>query len=179
MERQLLGQLSEVYAGYFASLSNRGKNREAFRAIERARGRVEAQALEDHEPVAPHEPTTAEKLLTNLNLRLLDTDDVGSRQNILQTIYDTEQQINPNFKPDHFSTEPVDLSALQSDLEPVGTLVGVCLGRAEFVCARDYQDYGEALHIKGEVGIGERGCRLSIRSDEAEGRRWVGAAAIQ
>src|SRR5436309_9627021 len=88
--------LSEVYAGYFASLSNRGKNREAFGAIERARGRVEAQALEDHEPVAPHEPTTAEKLLTSLNLRLLDTDDVGSRRNILQTIYDTEQQINPN-----------------------------------------------------------------------------------
>ncbi len=77
VERQLLGQLSEVYAGYFASLSNRGKNSEAFRAIERARGRVEAQALEDHEPVAPHEPTTAEKRLTNLNLRLLDTDDVG------------------------------------------------------------------------------------------------------
>jgi len=77
---------------------------------------VEAQALEDHEPVAPHEPTTAEKLLTNLNLRLLDTEDVGSRQNILQMIYDTEQQINANFKPDHFSTEPVGLSELQSDL---------------------------------------------------------------
>jgi CHAT domain-containing protein len=118
VERQLLGQLSEVYAGYFASLSNRGKNREAFGAIERARGRVEAQALEDHEPVAPHEPTTAEKLLTNLNVRLLDTDDVGSRQNILQTIYDTEQQINPNFRPDHFSTEPVDLDEMQRDLGP-------------------------------------------------------------
>src|SRR5438874_10497631 len=93
-----------------------GRRRSVFRAIEHARGRVEAQALEDHEPVAPHEPTTAEKLLTNLNLRLLDTDDVGSRQNILQTIYDTEQQINSNFKPDHFSTEPADLAELQSDL---------------------------------------------------------------
>jgi CHAT domain-containing protein len=118
VERQLLAQLSEVYAGYFASLSKQGKNKEAFRAIERARGRVEAQALEDHEPVAPHEPTTAETLLTNLNLRLLDTDDVGSRQNILQTIYDTEQQINSNFRPDHFSTEPTDLNELQSDLSP-------------------------------------------------------------
>jgi CHAT domain-containing protein len=49
---------------------------------------------------------------------LLDTDDIGSRQNILQTIYDTEQQINPSFKPDHFSTEPVDLSVLQRDLSP-------------------------------------------------------------
>jgi CHAT domain-containing protein/Tfp pilus assembly protein PilF len=118
VERQLLAQLSEVYAGYFASLSNRGRNKEAFRAIERARGRVEAQALEDHEPVAPHEQTTAEKVLTDLNLRLLDTDNVESRQNILQTIYDTEQQINSNFRPDHFSTEPVDLIELQRDLSP-------------------------------------------------------------
>ena len=125
VERQLLGQLSEVYAGYFASLSNRGKNKEAFRAripsVHEAR--AEAQALEGHEPVAPHEPTSAEKLLTSLNLRLLDTDDVGSRQSILQTIYDTEQQINPNFKPDHFSTEPVDLSVLQSDLSPSEVLL--------------------------------------------------------
>lgn len=118
VERQLLGQLSDVYAGYFASLSSRGKNSEAFRAIERARGRVEAQALEDHEPVAPHEPTTAEQRLTDLNVKLLDTSDAGSRQNILQTIYDTEQQINPNFKPDHFSTEPAGLNELQSDLKP-------------------------------------------------------------
>jgi hypothetical protein len=74
-----------------ALLSNRGTNREAFGASERARGRFEAQALEDHEPVAPHEPTSAEKLLTNLNLQFLDMDDVGSRQNILQAIGDTEQ----------------------------------------------------------------------------------------
>ena len=77
-----------------------------------------AQALEDHEPVAPHEQTTAEKVLTDLNLQLLDTDNVESRQNILQTIYDTEQEINSNFRPDHFSTEPVDLIELQRDLSP-------------------------------------------------------------
>jgi tetratricopeptide (TPR) repeat protein len=45
VERQLLGQLSEVYAGYFASLSNRGKNREAFGAIERARDRLTADSI--------------------------------------------------------------------------------------------------------------------------------------
>ena len=61
VERRLLRQLGEVYAGYFASLSNRDKNREAFAVMQRAGGRVEAQALEDHEPVAPHKPTTAEK----------------------------------------------------------------------------------------------------------------------
>lgn len=118
VERELLGQLSEVYAGYFASLSKQGRNAEAFRVIERARGRVEAQALEGHEPVVPHEPTVAEKHLTSLNVQLLDTENVAERESILRTIYDTEQQINPTFKPDHFSTDPVELKDLQLDLRP-------------------------------------------------------------
>jgi hypothetical protein len=49
VERQLLSDLSSVYAGYFASLSNQGRMAEAFRVIERARGRVEAQGLSHHE----------------------------------------------------------------------------------------------------------------------------------
>jgi hypothetical protein len=45
VERQLLNDLSEVYSGYFASLGNQGRTVDAFRVIERARGRLEAQAL--------------------------------------------------------------------------------------------------------------------------------------
>ena len=43
VERQLLSDLSVVYAGYFVSLSDEGKLADAYRVIERARGRVEAQ----------------------------------------------------------------------------------------------------------------------------------------
>src|SRR3974390_1573336 len=45
VERQLLNDLSTVYAGYFASLSDQGRMEDAFRVIERARGRVEAEGL--------------------------------------------------------------------------------------------------------------------------------------
>ena len=67
VERRLLSDLSEVYAGYFASLSDQGRVADAFRVIERARGRVEAQALAHHEVVPPHEPNPAEQRLTKLN----------------------------------------------------------------------------------------------------------------
>src|ERR1700744_1089663 len=61
IERQLLSELSVVYAGYFVSLSDEGKLADAFRVIERARGRVEAQALAHHEVIQPHEPNPAEQ----------------------------------------------------------------------------------------------------------------------
>ena len=59
-----LSELSVVYAGYFVSLSDQGKLADAFRVIERARGRVEAQALAHHEVIPPHEPNPAEQHLT-------------------------------------------------------------------------------------------------------------------
>jgi len=58
---------------------------------------------------------------------LPDIDEVGSRRNILRTIYDTEQQINRNLKPDHFSTEPEDLNDLQGDLGPSELMLGYVL----------------------------------------------------
>jgi hypothetical protein len=58
-----------------------------FRVIERARGRVEAQALESHQSIPPHTPTAVEQQLTNLNLQLLNSDDPRTREHILSTIY--------------------------------------------------------------------------------------------
>ena len=99
VERQLLDDLSMVYAGYFASLCDQGRIGDAFRAIERARGRVEAQGLTHHEIVAPHLPGAAEKELTALNVKLLDTDDSASRAHILDSIYSTELQLSDSSHP--------------------------------------------------------------------------------
>ena len=96
VERQLLSDLSSVYSGYFASLIKQDRVADAFRAIERARGRVEAQGLSDHEIVSPHEPTVAEMHLTNLNLQLLNTDDPSKRKSVLDEIYVAEQQLGGN-----------------------------------------------------------------------------------
>jgi hypothetical protein len=62
--------------------------------IERARGRVEAQSLAHHEVLIPHEPNPAEQRLTKLNIDLLNTDDSTARGHILDSIYDTELQLD-------------------------------------------------------------------------------------
>lgn len=116
VERSLLSDLGTVYAGYFESLSDRGRIGDAFRVIERARGRVEAQGLSRHHLIIPHEPTSAELRLTNLNLQLLDTDDPAKRTGILDDIYTAEQQVN-GYVPENVPT-PIALEALQKDLPP-------------------------------------------------------------
>jgi len=116
VERQLLSDLSEVYSGYFASLSNQGRTADAFRVIERARGRVEAQALTHHEVIAPHNPNPIEQRLTTLNIALLDTDEPAARRHILDAIYQTEQQLDPASTAADPAPEPIDLGQLQHDL---------------------------------------------------------------
>ena len=128
VERDLLSDLSIVYAGYFASLSDQGRMAEAFRAIERARGRVEAQALSRHEIVAPRQPTAAELELTSLNLKLLNTDDPNARGRILDSIYTAELQLGTDSQDIDRPPNPVPLTSLQHDLRPSELLVEYVLG---------------------------------------------------
>src|ERR1700733_12018262 len=123
VERQLLSDLSQVYSGYFASLSTQGRTADAFRVIERARGRVEAQSLTHHEVITPHEPNAIEQHLTQLNLVLLNTDESAARVHILDTIYQTEQQLNTDSASGDVALEPVDLGQLQADLRPAELFV--------------------------------------------------------
>jgi CHAT domain-containing protein len=116
VERQLLGDLSSVYAGYFASLGKQGRMTDAFRVIERARGRVEAQGLSHHELVMPHQPTEADLQLTKLNLQLLDTDDPAKRSGILDEIYSAEQRLTGSVTES--VPTPISLTTLQKDLHP-------------------------------------------------------------
>jgi CHAT domain-containing protein len=116
VERQLLSDLSTVYSGYFASLCSQGRIADAFRVIERARGRVEAQGLSDHALVVPQQPTPADLRLTILNLQLLDTDDPVKRSGVLDEIYATEQQLGDRWSQNAPSQVP--LSTLQKDLSP-------------------------------------------------------------
>ena len=122
-ERQLLNDLSIVYAGYFVSLSDQGRTEDAFRAIERARGRVEAQGLSHHEVILPHEPDASEQNLTKLNIQLLNTDDSASRAHILEAIYSTEQQLGTEPSSNDPAPAPVALRELQRDLRASELLV--------------------------------------------------------
>ena len=112
-----------VYAGYFVSLSDQGKLADAFRVIERARGRVEAQALAHHEVIPPHEPNPAEQHLTSLNVELLDTDDEVAREHILDAIYSTEQLLDAGSQAGEERPTAVSLGQLQHDLRASEILV--------------------------------------------------------
>ena len=131
VERQLLNDLSTVYAGYFACLSDQGRTADAFRAIERARGRVEAQGLAHHEILVPHQPSTAEEELTKLNVELLNSDDAASRAHILESIYGTEQQLGPDPESDDPPPVPVKLRELQLNLGASELFVEYVLGDAQ------------------------------------------------
>lgn len=118
IERQILNDLSVAYSGYFASLNSQGKLADAFRVIERARGRIEAQALSHHAVIPPHPPSPAELRLTSLNVRLLDTDNPTARGQILDSIYTTEQQLGTNDNDIDIPPDPVTLYRLEQDLHP-------------------------------------------------------------
>src|ERR1700761_8287750 len=130
VERQLLNDLSVVHAGYFVSLSDQGKLADAFRVIERARGRVEAQALAHHEVIPPHEPNPAEQHLTSLNVELLNTDDEAVREHILDTIYSTEQLLDVGSQAGEERSTAVSLGQLQHDLRASQILVEDVLANA-------------------------------------------------
>ena len=123
VERQLLSDLSMVYAGYFASLTDQGRIADAFRVIERARGRVEVQALAHHEVIEPDKPDAGQVRLTSLNVQLLNTDDPKARRDVLAAIYSTEQQLSADTSAMDIPPTPIPLAELQRDLRPSELLV--------------------------------------------------------
>lgn len=123
VERQLLADLSKVYSGYFEFLCGQGRTADAFRVIERARGRIEAQSLAHHEVVMPHESNPTEQRLTKLNIDLLNTDDSTARAHILDSIYETELQLDSVSNAGDKAPEPVDLRQLQRELRSSELLV--------------------------------------------------------
>ena len=118
VERELLTALSHVYSGDFELLSRERKFPQAFDVIEKARGRVEAQSLEHHAVLEPHQPTVQEQQITELNLRLIDSDDPSARRQLAQALYDAELQLDDSSPAGQTAIHPVPLNTLQRGLRP-------------------------------------------------------------
>jgi CHAT domain-containing protein len=116
VERIVLAEMGSVYSGYFASLCAQRKYDSAFRTLEEARGRVEAEALQHHGTVVPHAPTPEEQKLTRLNLALIDTDDPKQRAQITDAIYHTELSVDSTSLEGQTATRPIALAEFQRDL---------------------------------------------------------------
>jgi tetratricopeptide (TPR) repeat protein len=128
VERLLLADLSDVYSGYFISLVQQGRNAEAFTIIEKAHGRIETQSLEHHAATAPHAPNGSEQRITQLNIRLIHSDDPAVRAEIEQRIYQTELEMDTPRLASLTSIRPVSLEDLQRHLEKGELLLEYVLG---------------------------------------------------
>jgi CHAT domain-containing protein len=118
VERELLAQMGQVYSGYFASLCREGDLPAAFKTIEEERGRVEAQALEHHELVAPHEPTNQERKITELNLQLIETSNPDTREALAQALYQAELQLDDSTLAGRTAKLPMTVRSVQAQLRP-------------------------------------------------------------
>jgi CHAT domain-containing protein len=136
VERLLLADLSDVYSGYFISLVQQGRNADAFTIIEKAHGRIETQSLEHHAAIAPHTPSNSEQRLTQLNIRLINSDDPAVRAEIEQRIYQTELEMDTPRLAGLTSIHPIALEDLQRHLKKGELLLEYVLGdKSSYVMA--------------------------------------------
>jgi CHAT domain-containing protein len=151
MERQLLAEMSDIYSAYFASLCRQNRFDDALQALERVRGRLEAEALEHHSAQPLHEPTPQEQELTRLNVALINTEDPAKRDSLMNAIYQTEINLGPSKLAAASVVHPIALSQLQRALSPDQLLV-------EYVLANP-TSYALAV-----TSAGVRACPLPSRA---------------
>jgi tetratricopeptide (TPR) repeat protein len=84
VERLLLADPVMSIQAISSRWCNRVGNAEAFTIIEKAHGRIETQALEPHAAIAPHPPSGSGQRITQLNIRLINSDDPAIRAEIEQ-----------------------------------------------------------------------------------------------
>jgi CHAT domain-containing protein len=123
VERQLLAEMSDIYSAYFASLCRQNRYEDALQALEKVRGRLEAEALEHHSSLPLHAPTPQEQQLTRLNIALINTEDPKQRDTLTSEIYRTEINLGPSRLAAAPVVHPVALSELQSMLSSNQLLV--------------------------------------------------------
>src|SRR5579875_361744 len=118
MERNLIVQLGDVYSGYFNSLCSQRRYADAFRILEKARGRIEAQSLEHRQAVNPALLSAGERRLVALNTALLKTDDEAKRAQLLRSIGAAEGTLESSALAERAADSPVELHELQTELHP-------------------------------------------------------------
>lgn len=123
LESQLLAEMSDIYSAYFASLCQQGRYDDALAALEKIRGRLEAEALENHGSQPVHAPTPQEQQLTRLNIALINTDDPKNRDALMSEIYRTEINLGPSKLAAASVVHPVTLARLQHALSPDQLLI--------------------------------------------------------
>lgn len=119
VERLLLTELGDLYSGFFELLSDEGRYGDAFRVIEQAHGRIEAQELEYDHTEVPRGLNAEEKRLQELELQLANTDDQNKRADIVYQIRGSRE----NGIIDRANEKTATLMGLRKQLQPDELLI--------------------------------------------------------
>lgn len=153
VERLLITQMKQGYAGYFELLCNEGHIPAAFRTIEQARGRIESQALASHAFTAPHVPNAQEKEITRLNLKMIETDDPKVRAELSKALYDAELQLDDSTLAGKTASRPMDLKRVQEHLGPTELVLEYVLSKPQSYVLAITKESVHSYHLAAEKTI--------------------------
>jgi CHAT domain-containing protein len=116
VERELLTELRRLYSDYFDELCQHGQYAEAFSIIERARGRIEAQALSPRQPVTIMGPSERDERLTRLDITLIEAQSPAVGQELEKAVLDSSSPAADATLSRFVALRPMKLKEIQAQL---------------------------------------------------------------
>jgi CHAT domain-containing protein/tetratricopeptide (TPR) repeat protein len=134
--------MSQTYLQHFELAARTEDVPNAFRILERVRGRTLAWALKDKKgfPISESPQTIAlESELANVQGQLMRTSDRSKREQLLDQLVEDERRLGlawtkDNVAPQRLPAQPVDLSSIQNDLKPDEALLEYVLNDPNSFC---------------------------------------------
>jgi CHAT domain-containing protein len=167
--------MSQTYLHHFKSLNRTGQIPDAFRVLERIRGRTLLWALEDRKAIQePESAQTAalESELAGLQLRLMQTNDPSNREQLLDQLVEYERRIGLSWTTgdpvdQRLPVRPSTLKELEADLKVDEAFLEYVLDEPNSFCLAVTRN-GAHAHIlpggRGEIEKSVQQFRDEIRN---------------
>jgi len=155
------GSMSQTYLHHFELLNRTGRISEAFKVLERVRGRTLLWALEDRKALqGPESPETValERELADLQLRLMQTIDPNTREKLLDQLVEYERRIGLSWTTserlaDRLPVRPATLRDVQRDLKTNEVFVEYVLDEPKSFCLAITRGGAHAYVLSGRGEI--------------------------
>ena len=137
-QARLVGVMSDVYTGHFALVARQGDTSKAFAVLERARGRALADLLRGGHYAGDAHDVQRDRIISQLQVRLLRASSPEERRGVLSQLRDTEQSIGGSGSGSPRSSpkvgERMELPDLQRRLADGETLLAYVLTEPNSFC---------------------------------------------
>jgi CHAT domain-containing protein len=153
-ESTLVGAMSSVYLGDFALAAAQRDTATAFNILERVRGRTAADMLRNH-TWTPYESASSRELegeLSKLQVRLMRSNDVRERDELLDNIVEAEEKLSYNrdsvdLPSPRMSNHPIPLRLAQDMLRPDEAVVEYVLAEPTAFCLTVTHDHSGIVSL--------------------------------